>query len=354
MKKLLIMLLAVGLLLSCATAQKITLTDGALTVHVVPEAVEAPAGEGEEAAEDKTIDLTEFRLLGIDGENALVYADGALYRVPQSELETIIDEIGALPDATAMGVISKGDKSEAARVFQQRLTDLDYLSGIPDGNYGNGTATAVKAFQADAGLPQTGNGDVVTQLMLISMLAKPVEMSSNPDPSARFAAVAGEVDADLSPLYELGCRVSYDDIIGEGFITVAQLSCDNGETRDLDRAEYALRFGYAVDGNARTLTPEIVVSCTCLRRPMMRTLYLRIGDERLSLEADGITSALSGVKSVETAVFKPEEALFETLAKAGDGARLRISGDYAECDITLQAEDAARLAAFAKVSGEIL
>ena len=40
---------------------------------------------------------------------------------------------------------------------QQRLKEMGYYTGAVDGIYGNGTRNAVLKFQADYGIPQTGN-----------------------------------------------------------------------------------------------------------------------------------------------------------------------------------------------------
>ena len=53
---------------------------------------------------------------------------------------------------------SIGDKGSAVRWVQKKLKKLGYLSDV-DGDYGNGTKNAVKAFQERNGLKATGNAD---------------------------------------------------------------------------------------------------------------------------------------------------------------------------------------------------
>ena len=55
--------------------------------------------------------------------------------------------------------IKKTTYSWYAYLLQQKLIELGYLKGQPDGVYGPNCATAVKAYQRDHGLEQTGNAD---------------------------------------------------------------------------------------------------------------------------------------------------------------------------------------------------
>jgi len=57
-------------------------------------------------------------------------------------------------------VAQRGDKSEKALEVQKMLTRLGYLSGTPDGAFGEKTEIAVKKFQAENGLVEDG---IVTQ-----------------------------------------------------------------------------------------------------------------------------------------------------------------------------------------------
>jgi len=58
--------------------------------------------------------------------------------------------------------ITKGNKGNIVKGIQSRLMELGYLSGKADGDFGNGTENAVKAFQADKGLEETGVVDEAT------------------------------------------------------------------------------------------------------------------------------------------------------------------------------------------------
>ena len=79
-------------------------------------------------------------------------------------------------DASAAGQYSTlrlgdrdGEDSAANIVFlQNRLNELGYLRNAPDGVFGEDTETAVRRFQGNNGLPETGVADSETQAKLFS------------------------------------------------------------------------------------------------------------------------------------------------------------------------------------------
>ena len=77
------------------------------------------------------------------------------------------------------GTCKPGDKGSAVKKVQQRLKKLGYLSGSVDGDYGNGTKSAVKAFQKRNGLKQTGTVNAATLKKLNSSSAKKANSSSS-------------------------------------------------------------------------------------------------------------------------------------------------------------------------------
>ena len=52
--------------------------------------------------------------------------------------------------------LGKGDRGALVWVLQQRLRELDYLSTKPNSVFGTKTQAAVKKFQAEHGLDETG------------------------------------------------------------------------------------------------------------------------------------------------------------------------------------------------------
>lgn len=62
---------------------------------------------------------------------------------------------GPTPEAT-YSTLRKGSQGREVVTLQQALAELGYLNGATDGNFGTGTETAVKNFQADHGLEADG------------------------------------------------------------------------------------------------------------------------------------------------------------------------------------------------------
>lgn len=81
------------------------------------------------------------------------------------------------PTPAAYKPLKKGSKGDAVLAMQDRLKELGYLGGKSDGAYGSGTVTAVKEFQKQAGLSETGEADVDTQ---VALFAESAPKSPNP------------------------------------------------------------------------------------------------------------------------------------------------------------------------------
>ncbi|MBQ2991857.1 MAG: peptidoglycan-binding protein [Clostridia bacterium] len=64
--------------------------------------------------------------------------------------------------------LRKGDQGPAVVTLQQALTELGYLKGAADGNFGTGTMTAVREFQAAEGLDADGIAGKLTQAALFA------------------------------------------------------------------------------------------------------------------------------------------------------------------------------------------
>ena len=60
------------------------------------------------------------------------------------------------PQTPAYKTLRKGDQGPEVVTLQQALTELGYLSGAADGNFGTNTMNAVKKFQSDYGLDSDG------------------------------------------------------------------------------------------------------------------------------------------------------------------------------------------------------
>ena len=77
------------------------------------------------------------------------------------------------------GTCGPGDSGSAVKKVQQRLKKLGYYSGSVDGDYGNGTKTAVKNFQKRNGLTANGKVNSKTLAKLNSSSAKKATASDS-------------------------------------------------------------------------------------------------------------------------------------------------------------------------------
>lgn len=74
---------------------------------------------------------------------------------------------GAEAPAAAVTGLARGDRGDSVKSVQQALVNQGIaLAGGVDGIYGPGTESAVKAFQGDQGLPQSGKIDDATAIAL--------------------------------------------------------------------------------------------------------------------------------------------------------------------------------------------
>lgn len=83
-----------------------------------------------------------------------------------------LEETGELNDATAEALSELAEKVGDVRVLQQRLIDLGFMNGSADGAFGERSQAALKQFQAVHGLEATGLPDDVTREKLFSDQAK--------------------------------------------------------------------------------------------------------------------------------------------------------------------------------------
>ncbi len=95
-----------------------------------------------------------------------------------------------------IGLVS-GNTGSAVTAMQQRLIELGWLSGSADGDYGNNTSKAVKAFQNAAGLSATGEADSATLSVLYGASAP-----SNSAPAVTQAPAPTDLPSTEPPQVE--------------------------------------------------------------------------------------------------------------------------------------------------------
>ncbi|MFS8585346.1 MAG: L,D-transpeptidase family protein, partial [Acidimicrobiia bacterium] len=150
------------------------------------------------------------------------------------------------PDPAADGTLELGESGEAVLALQQRLVELGYWLGEPDGTYGQLTRQAVMAFQKVEGLARDGVAGPATQQALAT--------ASRPVPRGTHGI---EIDLDRQVLF----------VVQDGRVTWAiNTSTGNGEA-----------YTSSTGGTARAVTPPghftIERQIDGLREAPLGTLY---------------------------------------------------------------------------------
>ena len=89
--------------------------------------------------------------------------------------------------AVSYSTLRKGDEGPDVVTMQLALTELGYLNGAADGNFGTGTQTAVKKFQQDNGLDADGIAGKLT------LEAQYTKSSVTPMPDSTPAVQPGDI-----------------------------------------------------------------------------------------------------------------------------------------------------------------
>jgi murein L,D-transpeptidase YcbB/YkuD len=114
----------------------------------------------------------------VDATAMLRMVVGTCQRAPDALVETVAFEVlRALATARVIGSTPivetrAGDqvatvRRETLASMQSKLIELGHLSGSPDGAFGPQTAAALRAFQQEQELPQTGIADPATVVRLL-------------------------------------------------------------------------------------------------------------------------------------------------------------------------------------------
>jgi ankyrin repeat protein len=172
---------------------------------------------------------------------------------------------------------------------QKNLKELGYDPGSPDGIWGKKTASAVKRFQLDNGLPVTGKLDTQTRAKLIS--EKP------PSQVSFIEAIKNDDSTTVKALIVAGADVNAKDKLGEtplhiaavrGYNEITSLLIDEGANVNT-RNKHGLTPLHAAAWSDHKETAELLIAK---------------GAQINAKDADGVTplhvSALSGAKKTVT------------------------------------------------------
>lgn len=122
-----------------------------------------------------------LRAVPADAPVSPARAAQGLLAMPADQAEDTAGDQATEADAPADdddGVLRYGRGHDApdfeVKALQAQLVSLGYQVGRQDGDFGGGTRAAVLAFQADNGLPTTGEVDAVTRAQLKTAPPKPI------------------------------------------------------------------------------------------------------------------------------------------------------------------------------------
>lgn len=180
-----------------------------------------------------------------------------------------------------------GDRGAAVQRMQQRLSDLGYWLGTPDGDYGYNTTQAVMALQKTAGLGRDGIYGPATRAALDRGVRPTVVVSGN--------AVQIDIARQVLTIVENGAIVAIVNtstgngetyISGNGqpavattprgtFSVILQIDgLDKGPLGDLWRPKY-FRGGYAVHGSASVPAYPASHGCARVSNAVMDMIWAR-------------------------------------------------------------------------------
>ena len=183
-------------------------------------------------------------------------------------------EPGASP--TAEPALKRGSSGERVTALQQKLKNLGYYSGTVDGDYGDGTVKAVKAFQSRNGLTADGVAGEATLKLIHSGNAKKAATPS-PKPTAtptptssalRVGSTGSKVKSMQQRLKALGYYTgSVDGTFGEGTRkALVAFQKANGLTADGVAGTATLNKLHSSSAKS-----AVSVSSNATSRPAMRT-----------------------------------------------------------------------------------
>ena len=261
----------------------------------------------EEGAEQVEKEVESFRLFGRAGEDFVLIRTGEEDEyIRREELESLLPELDldALPDMDETETVGNGVSFASVQTLQQTLTDLGYLTGKVDGIFGPGTSAAIKAFQEETGLEATGQADVYTMLLLTAAangVEDSVEVSSKgyTTPEEKFAAIAGNTEADLTAFMEPKWRFHFDPFTEQGEIDPGiTLGSFAVETPAIDRIEGEASVKAIIRKNVETglydVIPAITLETEGASRPYLQGIIMS-GDTILHFDIANTSGTLDGV-----------------------------------------------------------
>ena len=355
-----------SMLRSSILAQDVTITDGPCTIRVTSEPGRRPwrkievdqirifakVGEDtmmirmmdskkeEETEQDETVSFSEEKTEAVVAEDETLKGD--LY-VSKEELQLLLprldlDAFLQMEEADAIPIGTKGDK---ARVLQEVLISLGFLEGPADGDYGGGTADAVRRFQETHDLEVTGIADSYTVMLIQAVsngLEDVIETSTKGYDSAseKFPEIANKTEADLEPFLGGRWHFQYDVFEEKGFIDPGiDFGSFEVESPQIDRIRGALAIKVVINRDDDTRyfvpTPAIAVETTGAYRPYVQGAVL-IGDGTARLDGGKSSGKITGTTLEESGYIPLNQEALELLA-SGSVHTVRLLGKNTSYDM---------------------
>ncbi len=185
-------------------------------------------------------------------------------------VNVIISTNTATPASTT--TLKNGSTGDDVKKMQQRLKELGYLKGSADGDFGDATETAVKAFQLQNGLSVDGKAGANTLSKLYSASAKkaPTTTTTNtPRPtSTPFTSYKnGDTGAEVKRMQQRLKELGYLKGSADG---------DFGDATEAAVRAFQDENGLTVDGKAGTKTLEKLYSSSAKKAPSNATATPKI------------------------------------------------------------------------------
>ena len=234
-------------------------------------------------------------------------------------------------------VLRVGSESEEVSRLQERLKELTYYAGEVDGQYGQGTAEAVRLFQAQHNLAADGLAGSETLAVVFSGAARIYIPTPEPSPSPPAMLKLGEQGEEVRALQER--------LKSLGFYT-ADIDGDYGSNTEWAVRRFQSQHGLTVDGVAGAITLARIYSNQAQQLmatpvpdpskvPMLVNKHYPISDGyipsnlvnvRKTLPADLVQVEGSEIQGDEMAVAALEEML--RAAKADGVPIFQVSAGY--------------------------
>ena len=205
--------------------------------------------------------------LGSIGVGNTTIPGQSLPNVTAPQIQVIINTSTATPSAGTSTTLKNGSTGAEVKKLQQRLKDLGYLKGSVDGDFGDATESAVKAFQAQHGLSVDGKAGANTLSKLYSSTAKkaPTTTATNtprPTNTPFTSYKKGDTGSEISKIQQRLKALGY---------LKGSVDGDFGEaTEDAVRA-FQKQNGLTVDGKVGSYTLDKLYSSTAKKAAATNT-----------------------------------------------------------------------------------